>query len=126
MKDKTIAHQRHSQPLTRAQRRAAERARPRARKTQPRRLSTSAIVGGVVTVLAVLAILVYAFARNTASGGQKGLADPSALNPRTALLALGSQAPNFALQDASGRTYHLAAQRGHPVLLEFFAVWCPV
>jgi peroxiredoxin len=127
MKDKAVAHpQYHPQRLTRAQRRAAERAQPRQRKGQQHRPPTSAIVGGIVTCLALIAIFVYAYVQNSASSGQKGLADPSALNPATALLSTGSQAPDFSLKDTSGRTYHLAAQHGHPMLLEFFAVWCPV
>ncbi|HEX6509315.1 MAG TPA: TlpA disulfide reductase family protein [Chloroflexota bacterium] len=127
MKDRTAAQaQRHQQPLTRTQRRAAERARPHQRKPQQRRLSANALVGGIVTTLAVAAIFAYAYVRNAGSFGQQGLADPNAFNPRTTLLAAGSKAPDFSLKDTSGRTYHLGAQYGHPVLLEFFALWCPV
>ena len=48
-----------------------------------------------------------------------------AMNETIASPLAGKQAPDFTLRDASGKSYHLAAQRGHPVLLEFFAVWCP-
>jgi peroxiredoxin len=127
MKDRSVARpQRQPQRQTRAQRRAAERAQPRQHKKQPRRLSTNALVGGVITALAVIAIAAYVYAQTTSNSSLKGVADPSALNPATALLSTGSQAPDFTLNDTSGRSYHLAAQRGHPVLLEFFAVWCPV
>jgi len=34
-------------------------------------------------------------------------------------------APDFSLSDAEGHRYTLSSLRGHPVLLEFFAVWCP-
>jgi peroxiredoxin len=34
-------------------------------------------------------------------------------------------APDFQLPDAQGRSVSLSAQRGHPVLLNFWATWCP-
>jgi peroxiredoxin len=127
MKHRTAAHpQRQPQRLTRAQRRAAERAQPHQRKRQQRRLSTNAFVGGVITAVAVIAIAFYVYVQTSSNSSLKGVADPSALNPVTAPLSTGSQAPDFTLNDSSGRTHHLAAQRGHPILLEFFAVWCPV
>ena len=127
MKERSATHpQRQPQRLTLAQRRAAERAQLRHRKNQPRRLPTNAIVGGIITAVAVIAIAFYVYAQTTTNSSLKGLADPGALNPATSPLSTGSQAPDFSLKDTSGRTYHLAAQRGHPVLLEFFAVWCPV
>lgn len=33
--------------------------------------------------------------------------------------------PDFQLPDAGGRSVSLSAQRGHPVLLNFWATWCP-
>ena len=33
-------------------------------------------------------------------------------------------APNFELKDLSGNTVSLAAFRGHPILLDFWATWC--
>ena len=33
--------------------------------------------------------------------------------------------PDFQLPDTGGRTVSLSAQRGHPVLLNFWATWCP-
>jgi peroxiredoxin len=127
MKDRTAAHP-HRQPQrqTRAQRRAAELAQRRQHKKQQRRFSTNALVGGIVTTLMVIAIAIYVYVQTTSNGRLKGLADPTTLNPATALLGTGMKAPDFTLTDTTGRTYHLAAQRGHPVLLEFFAVWCPV
>jgi peroxiredoxin len=52
------------------------------------------------------------------------LVDSSAWNPGMPL-KVGAAAPPFTLQDDSGFSYSLAAQRGHPVVLEFFALWCP-
>ncbi|HEX6508295.1 MAG TPA: TlpA disulfide reductase family protein, partial [Chloroflexota bacterium] len=86
------------------------------------------ILGGVATLLIVAAVFGYAIFRSysTASGTSAALTDPNALNPVTNMQSVGSQATNFTLRDASGKAYTLAAQRGHPVLLEYFAVWCPI
>ncbi len=35
------------------------------------------------------------------------------------------EAPDFQLPDASGKMVSLSAQRGHPVLVNFWATWCP-
>jgi peroxiredoxin len=79
-------------------------------------------------VLVVLGIFAWAVFRSYAvtSGTPSALANPNALNPAPQLLSAGSTAPDFTLRDSNGRVYHLAAQRGHPVLLEYFAVWCPI
>jgi thiol-disulfide isomerase/thioredoxin len=36
-----------------------------------------------------------------------------------------SAAPDFTLQDLSGRSVKLSAQKGKVVLIEFWATWCP-
>jgi peroxiredoxin len=38
---------------------------------------------------------------------------------------LNREAPDFQLPDASGKLVSLSAQRGHPVLVNFWATWCP-
>lgn len=48
----------------------------------------------------------------------------SALNPGP-MLAVGTKAPDFMLPTIKGKQYQLARFRGHRVLLEFIAVWCP-
>lgn len=116
--------------VTRTQRRAMERAEKRQRTRQSGRfagLPMATLIGGLVTILAVLTIITVGLLRSYASTSSRGgLTDAQALNPQPALLAVGQQAPDFTLQDTAGKSYSLAAQRGHPVLLEFFAVWCPV
>ena len=37
----------------------------------------------------------------------------------------GAPTPDFQLPDAGGRSVSLSAQHGHPVLLNFWATWCP-
>lgn len=49
-----------------------------------------------------------------------------ALSPDPVPAALQNrEAPDFQLPDASGKMVSLSSQRGHPVLLNFWATWCP-
>ena len=41
------------------------------------------------------------------------------------LLKPGTQAPDFALQDIQGKTWHLKDFQGRKVVLVFWASWCP-
>jgi peroxiredoxin len=41
-------------------------------------------------------------------------------------LAVGQEAPGFELYDLNGVSYSLEAERGQPVVLVFFATWCPI
>lgn len=43
----------------------------------------------------------------------------------TNLLPIGSSAPNFRLQTATGVEVSLASLRGKAVLIDFFTTWCP-
>lgn len=131
MKSQSAVEGAHHHPRTRAERRALER---EARHEQSRRdkqpairIPTGSLVGGALTILVVLGALIYGITRsNGSTATPNGLTDPKALNPTSSLLAVGQKAPNFTLRDAFGEKYALAAQRGHPVVLEFFATWCPV
>src|SRR5438445_6553903 len=40
--------------------------------------------------------------------------------------AIGDEAPPFTLDDLAGREVSLASFRGRPVILHFWATWCPV
>jgi len=39
--------------------------------------------------------------------------------------AIGTSAPEFALQDLDGKTVHIADFSGKVVILDFWATWCP-
>jgi len=58
-------------------------------------------------------------------GQTGGLTNPNDLNPASSTLPLRSVAPNFSLTTVTGQHYRLSSLRGHSVLLEFIAVWCP-
>ena len=46
-------------------------------------------------------------------------------NPEIVAPFLGFRAPDFAFEDLEGRVWRLSALRGKPVLLNFWATWCP-
>jgi thiol-disulfide isomerase/thioredoxin len=88
-----------------------------------RRLTVLAIVVPAVAFLAV---------RFIHAAGNRARAMRSeacrALNPQTMVAAKvkpGNEAPDFSLKDATGRTWTLRGLRGRPVLLNFWATWCP-
>jgi peroxiredoxin len=121
-------------PQSRRERRAEQREAEKAAAKRPaaqRSLPLPQIIGGALTVLILAGIIVVGIVRaNTASSSSSGshgaaLTNASALKPVASLLSTGSTAPSFTLKDVNGKSFNLAAQRGHPVLLEFFAVWCP-
>jgi peroxiredoxin len=89
------------------------------------------MVGGIVTLLVIAGIVVFAVIRANQAGStarSSGPALTAATDPSKGpqnQLAVGTRAPGFALKDINGKAYSLAVQQGHPVVLEFFAVWCP-
>jgi len=89
-------------------------------------MTKSSVIGGVITLLIVIGLVMYALARSTTSQASAGLTNAGDLNPAPSQLNVGAIGPDFTLRDSNGTSYSLAAQRGHPVLLEFFAVWCPI
>lgn len=115
---------------TRKERRAANRIQAKGRPAR-RHLPLAQLIGGALTILVVLGVVIYAILRSGSAMPRARhtvgppLTNPSDLHPAAAMLKPGRPAPVFTLRGANGRSYNLAAQRGHPVLLEFFAVWCP-
>jgi cytochrome c biogenesis protein CcmG/thiol:disulfide interchange protein DsbE len=81
---------------------------------------------GAGTILLVAVIIAAALLSQSSGSSTAGLTNPNALNPAPNLLPVNkSKAPDFDLATVDGQHYRLSALRGHPVLLEFFAVWCP-
>ncbi len=120
----TVGSQTTAQAQTTAGRRAQSRAaaaQAQARAVQQRRRLL--LVGGgsavlVVAIVAVVLLLTHPWQSN-------GMTDPNALNPAPNMLAKGTTAPDFTLSTVNGQQHTLSSLRGHPVILEFFAVWCP-
>lgn len=95
----------------------------RSRAAGRQRLRNLLLIGsGVLVAIIVVAALLF-----SRSGGSSAsaLTDPNGLNPLPALLAVGTKAPDFNLATVDGQKVSLSGLSGHPVVLEFFAVWCP-
>jgi len=104
----------------RAQSRAAA-AQAQARAAQQRRrllLVGGGSAGLVVAIVAVVLLLTHPWQSD-------GMTNPNALNPVPNMLAKGTTAPDFTLSTVNGQQHTLSSLRGHPAILEFFAVWCP-
>lgn len=126
------AHANPAGPVTRAQRRAQERAQHH-RKSRQRTMLPGwtfllgiGIIVAAVAAFAVISLNPSSTSRGASASAARSLSDPAALDPAANVLKVGTTAPNFSLRDAVGVKYSLSAYSGHPVLLEFFAVWCPV
>ena len=63
-------------------------------------------------------------AHDTLQRTRGGACQALAPDPLPAFLQTGPT-PDFQLPDAGGKTVSLSAQKGHPVLLNFWATWCP-
>jgi peroxiredoxin len=68
--------------------------------------------GGIVLLLSVTLMLPWALA----SADRAGLLSPVEDRP---------EAPEFELQGPDGETYRLSQWRGQPVIVNFWATWCP-
>ena len=78
---------------------------------------------GIPLVFVVVFIGVVLAVSNGPSG--VGLVNANDLNPAPSPLSVGTKAPDFTLKTVDGKSYTLSSYKGKPVLLEFFAVWCP-
>src|SRR5262245_23115427 len=80
----------------------------------------------VITVAAIafVAVRFFAGAHDTLARTRQNAC--RALAPDAVPAALADRdAPDFELPDASGKKVSLRAQRGHPVMVNFWATWCP-
>ena len=90
-------------------------------------LSTGRRLWPLLLTIAGLAFMSVRFFQATHEGLEKARANACralAPDPVPAFL-LNREAPDFQLPDATGKMVSLSAQRGHPVLVNFWATWCP-
>ena len=96
-----------------------------------RQIAIAVIVVGLV--MAVVAGFLY-FSGNSGSGGSSdtgnipdGLAVATLVGIKNsgAQPSQGKPAPNFGFQYADGSSYTLADFKGQPVIVNFWATWCP-
>ena len=79
-----------------------------------------------LVVLVLIAVIGYLFAEKQQSSAQSAIPVASRATGQSAALPLaGHMAPNFTLTDLQGRTVSLLSLRGRPVVINFFASWCP-
>jgi peroxiredoxin len=105
--------------------RTAQRSRRARQVTATRaRRRTMLLFAGIPLVLVVVIIAVLLITSNAPS--TVGLVNANDLNPAGSQLSVGTKAPDFTLKTVDGKSYSLSSFKGKPVLLEFFAVWCPV
>ena len=79
-----------------------------------------------VTVVGVAVVVVRFFlaAGETLARTRSAACQSLRPDPVPAFLT-NADAPDFDLPDGDGKQVSLRAQRGHPVLLNFWATWCP-
>ncbi len=76
------------------------------------------------TAVAVVGIQFLRAAAATAQAVRANACRALAADPLPPQLR-GTEAPDFELQDTGGRTWTLRGLRGRPVLVNFWATWCP-
>jgi thiol-disulfide isomerase/thioredoxin len=97
-----------------------------ARPREQRRRRFRWLLAAATVVLVVVVAGLVASQATTSKSTLPGITTPQALSPTNTLLPVGSKTPDFNLATIDGHRYRLSSQRGSVVLLEYFAVWCPV
>ncbi len=106
--------------------RMTQRTTQRSAPAQPASSRRRVIIPGVIAV-AVVAVLLAAtllFKQPTTVPDGSGAATPCGSSGAATGLSVGQCAPDFTLDDISGRSVSLSSYIGHPVLLHFWAVAC--
>lgn len=79
---------------------------------------TLSIAGAVIAI-----VVAVVFILSTGGGGRNG--GSSQIEKPAGRIEIGSQAPNFTLNDFSGKPVTLSELSGKPVVVNFWAAWCP-
>ena len=101
-----------------------------ARRAQFPWASALIVLGGLLIGLAVGLVVFYGVPWPTTASGaaplpaQPGRTDATLPAPAPAPV-VGAPAPDFTLADLSGASVSLSSFKGQPVLLNFWATWCP-
>jgi thiol-disulfide isomerase/thioredoxin len=93
---------------------------PNSRQQRTRKL-LAATIATTATVLAV--VLLLDGASSTVRSAAQGAC--AALRPNPMSAAVRALVPEFDLPDLAGKKVSLRSQLGRPVLVSFFATWCP-
>jgi thiol-disulfide isomerase/thioredoxin len=91
-------------------------------RTQAERGRAGPWIAGIVAVLAIAAIIVYAVLQHNRAVPGAAVATAAPVLPPP--LPVGSRAPSFEVRGSIG-TFSSADLAGKPYLLEIFATWCP-
>lgn len=75
------------------------------------------IVGAAIAVIVAIVFIV--------SGGGQKTTTPAKIEKPTGSVEVGTKAPDFTLNDFSGTPVTLSASSGKPVVVNFWAAWCP-
>src|ERR1700759_1944735 len=95
---------------------------PPSARPNARRLAAAA---GTVVAIAFIGARFVSGAHETLSRTRDNACLGLQPDPLPAVLGDGRAPPDFQLPDATGKTVSLKSQLGHPVLLNFWATWCP-
>ena len=99
-------------------------AQPGDRKV-PSALSVRRVVAIGIVALATAALAVHFFAGNARTAATARDSACRALTPDPLAPKLQGMAPDFELADGAGKLWSLHGLRGRPVLVSFWATWCP-
>jgi cytochrome c biogenesis protein CcmG/thiol:disulfide interchange protein DsbE len=98
---------------------------PPARGAVPPARQTFLLAAGVTAIaIAFVGVRFFSAATDTLARTRENACRAFTPDPIPAALQ-NVEAPDFELPDAAGRMVSLRAQRGHPVVVNFWATWCP-
>ena len=90
-----------------------------------RRGSTLSLILMLLLCIGLVLTVIFWPVEASANGGDKGLVEMQDDIESTTLIHVGDVAPDFTVEMLNGDKVTLSALRGKPVLLTFWATWCP-